>query len=308
MRNLFCFLFLGTLGWGVSLYLIKILLVSLSPSEIVLYRMAIGALTLSALAIFLKLKIHNLKSLFYDGVIVGTFNMTIPIYLTSYAEIHVTSSLASILNGLTPLFTFLLGIIVFSSKQKFSWVSILSILLGFTGIVVIHSDVSIHSSTTIDLIALIITSISYAVAANYFKYYARTQEPVLVAGMSAIVSTVTLFVYHLYETPIYNWHIPTLSNQLLALFWLGAVGSGVSLYLYCYLIKQTGAVFASMITYLMAVTGVFMGVFFLGETFSTSSFIGCICLVLSLILINHQQFINKFFKRFRMFYDLKDNM
>src|SRR5580704_1400963 len=101
MANLFSFLFLGTLGWGISLYLMKILLVSLTPTEIVLYRMAIGATSLFILAKILKLKTDNIRGLILDGIIVGTFNMTLPFYLTTFAVRNVSSSLASVINGLT---------------------------------------------------------------------------------------------------------------------------------------------------------------------------------------------------------------
>ena len=109
MLNWICFLFLGTFGWGVSLYLIKILLFSLNPIEIVLYRMAIGSIFLILLTRLSQLKISNVNYLLRDGLIVGVFNITIPYYLTTYAEQSFPTSLAAIVNNLTPMFTFLLG-------------------------------------------------------------------------------------------------------------------------------------------------------------------------------------------------------
>ena len=294
MTNVFSFLFLGTLGWGISLYLMKILLVSLTPTEIVLYRMAIGAASLFILAKLLKLKTDNIRGLMMDGIIVGTFNMTLPFYLTTFAVNTVSSSLASVINGLTPLCTLTVGIVFFSSKQKLGVVNLLSIVLGFIGIFIINSDVSIYQGSAVELMALLATTISYGITANYFKYYARTKDPILVSAVSALVSAMTMLLFKCAKESSMNyWGMPQDMYQIIALLWLGVIGSGLCLYLYCSLIQNAGAVFASMITYLMSITGVIMGVVFLHETISSQIMIGCVFIFFSLILVNHASFFEK---------------
>lgn len=294
MANVFSFLFLGTLGWGISLYLMKILLVSLTPAEIVLYRMAIGAASLFFLAKLLKLKTDNIRGLIMDGIIVGTFNMTLPFYLTTFAVNTVSSSLASVINGLTPLCTLILGIVFFSSKQKLGVLNLLSIGLGLIGIIIINSDVSIKQGSAVELMALLATTISYGITANYFKYYARTKDPILVSAVSAFVSAMTMLVFeYVTESSMSYWGMPQDIPQIIALLWLGIIGSGLCLYLYCALIQNAGAVFASMITYLMTITGVIMGVIFLHETISQQVMIGCTFIFFSLILVNHASFFDK---------------
>lgn len=294
MANLFSFLFLGTLGWGISLYLMKILLVSLTPTEIVLYRMAIGAASLFILAKLLKLKTDNIRGLILDGIIVGAFNMTLPFYLTTFAVRNVSSSLASVINGLTPLCTLILGIVFFSSKQKLGVLNLLSIVLGFIGIMIINSDVSIYQGSAVELIALLVTTISYGITANYFKYYARTKDPILVSAVSAFVSAITMLIFKCAtESLVNDWGMPQDMYQIIALLWLGVIGSGFCLYLYCSLIQNAGAVFASMITYLMTITGVIMGVVFLHETISPQVMMGCIFIFLSLLLVNHAPLFEK---------------
>lgn len=302
MVNMLCFLFLGTFGWGISLYLIKILLVSFSPTDIVFYRMAIGALTLIFLAFALRLKTNNIKGLIIDGIVVGTFNMSIPFYLTTFAEKNVSSSLASIINGLTPLFTLILGVVFFSSRQKISFTNILSIVLGFLGIVIINSDFNFTKGSSIDFIALIVTTISYGITTNYFKYYARTKDPILVSASAAIVSAMSMLIFKFLTEPLLSWSLPMDAKQIASLLWLGVIGSGICLYLYCFLIKNSGAVFASMITYLMAVTGILAGVLLLDESVSAMVGLGCILILVSIILINHSDQLNKLAKRINKLY------
>ena len=96
--------------------------------------------------------------------------------------------------------------------------------------------------------------------------------------MAATVSTLLLIICKWMDTGLWHLHTPTGHMQIGALIWLGAIGSGVCLYLYCMLIQRIGAVMATMITYLMTITGVVMGVVFLQETFSRIAILGCLCI------------------------------
>lgn len=299
MLNLFLFLFLGTLGWGVSLYLIKILLVSLTPTEIVLYRALIGAFSLLILASLLRLKPGNLKDLARDGLVVGLFNMALPFYLTSLAEKSVSSALASVLNGLTPLCAFVLSLCFFRDKPKFSGLNFLSLSLGLLGIVLVNLDALEGQGSVWHLLALVATCFSYALAANYVKSCARSKEPILVAIVATASSSLLMLAFELYSSPVlFSWGYPGTLAQLGSLLWLGLVGTGLSLYLYCLLISRVGAVTASMTTYLMTLTGVLMGVLFLGERMSSLVILGCFCVITSLVTTNHSAALERLFSSF----------
>ncbi len=296
MLNILLFLFLGTLGWGVSLYLIKILLISLTPTEIVLYRALIGAFSLLLLAKLLRLKPGNLTDLLRDGLVVGLFNMALPFYLTSLAEKSVPSALASVLNGLTPLCAFVLSLCFFSAKPKFSYLNFLSLSLGLLGIVLVNLDALQGQGKVLHLLALVATCLSYGFAANYVKSCARSKEPILVAIVATASASLLMLAFQLSSSPtLLSWGYPRTLAQLGSLLWLGLVGTGLSLYLYCLLIRRVGAVTASMTTYLMTITGISMGVFFLGERMSTLVILGCLCIITSLIITNHVAALERLF-------------
>lgn len=297
MLNLFLFLFLGTLGWGVSLCLIKILLVSLTPTEIVFYRVLIGSFSLFAILLLLRLKPHKLKDLFQDGLILGLFNMALPFYLTTLAEKTVSSALASVLNGLTPLCTFLLGFCFYSERPTFRIFNCLSLVLGFLGVVLINFDTLRGGGQVFHILAMLGTCFSYGIAANYLKTHSHGKDPLWVSAFAASISSLIMLSFQLKNGPLISWHYPRTGIQLAALIWLGLVGSGLSLYLYCLLIRRMGAVIASMTTYLMTVTGVFLGVVLLDERMSWIVILGCTFILLSLLMMNHTGSLERFFKR-----------
>ena len=291
MNSWLLFSFIGTFGWGISLFLIKILLGCMTPIEIVLYRMAIGSILLFVLVKAMRIHVDNFKFLLRDGIIIGIFNITVPYYLTSLAEKSVATSLASVINGLTPIFVFMLSYFFAADKKKINYVNITSLLLGLIGIIVIHFDDTLDQYSKTGISILLLASFSYGIAALYMHRWIKTREPLLVALTAAIVSITLLIPCKMITS--HTWHFPHHLEQLFALTWLGAIGSGLSLYLYCSLIHQAGPILASMVTYLMGLTGVLMGIVFLHEHFSMTIIIGCSCILLSLMLMNHQQFFLK---------------
>src|SRR5438046_2370495 len=133
MFNWIGFLFLGTLGWGISFFLIKILLSDFTPIELVLYRMIIGFISLFIIVILMKVKIKNIKFLLRDGLMVAIFNMAVPFYLIALSEKSISTSLMAITNGMTPFFTFLLESIYFTIKFQQYTVDIQKIISIFLG-------------------------------------------------------------------------------------------------------------------------------------------------------------------------------
>jgi len=276
------FLFLGTFGWGISLSLIKFLLLTIDPLEIILYRMMIGSFTLVLILLFLRIPITNIKRGVLDGLVLGTFNIAIPYYLTTLAEREVPSSLVSILNALTPLFTLLIGVYCFPRKKTINYFIIISVFFGLIGSFLVQTEFYINGQSRLGFFYTISACLSYAVAANYMSVNQKN-HPIVTATIAAFFSVILLLAYKLFFQQITHWSFPHSIFQNMALVWLGMIGSGISLYIYCYLLKQKGAVVASSITYLITATSVMVGILLLHEQFSIYSLIGLTLIFISLI-------------------------
>lgn len=122
-----------TLIWGTSFILIKQGLKVFAPNEV-------GALRVTAAGLFLlpfalvrikELTKNNYWKLFLSGMM-GIF---FPSFLFATAQTRMDSSVAGMLNTLTPIFTLMVGAIIF--KQKFKNLAVVGILLGFMGAIVL---------------------------------------------------------------------------------------------------------------------------------------------------------------------------
>ncbi len=101
--------------WGSSFLLMKIALGELDPFQISFYRIFIGMIFINSLRIK-KIKITSTDH-FYTAI-VGMLWMSLPFYLFAESEKTITSSLAGLVNGSTPIFISMFAVIFF--KQKIS--------------------------------------------------------------------------------------------------------------------------------------------------------------------------------------------
>ena len=107
-RNFLILLFLGLI-WGASFLFIKVAVVTIPP-----FSVAFGRTALAAVLLYLLLRSRGLKMPAWGPVwasflVMGLFNGAVPYTLITWAEIHIDSGLAAIVNALMPLFTVLLA-------------------------------------------------------------------------------------------------------------------------------------------------------------------------------------------------------
>ena len=102
--------------WGSSFILMKIGLVTIPFQEVGALRMLVAFLSLLpfALKVWFKIERKFWKYLF----VVGIFGNGAPAFLFAYAQSYISSSLAGMLNSLVPLFTLLLGLLIFKFAPK----------------------------------------------------------------------------------------------------------------------------------------------------------------------------------------------
>ncbi|TMR91993.1 DMT family transporter [Nonomuraea basaltis] len=107
------FIRLGILAllWGSSFLWIAIALRGLSPAQITLIRLALGALVLYPIIKARGLRLPAQPILWIHLAIAALFANAIPYTLFAIAEQHVSSSVAGVLNATTPLWTIFLGFI-----------------------------------------------------------------------------------------------------------------------------------------------------------------------------------------------------
>ena len=90
--------------WGSSYLFIRVAVEPLGPLVVALLRVVVAGLGLLAYAQFSRRR-GELRALDIRFLTLGAANAAVPYSLISLAELHITASMAGILNATTPLFT-----------------------------------------------------------------------------------------------------------------------------------------------------------------------------------------------------------
>ncbi|WP_053366042.1 DMT family transporter [Bacillus sp. FJAT-27245] len=260
--------------WGTSFMFIKILLKTLGPAEVVFGRTFFGAAMLLAIAFAVKKSLRPLTGLPHAKLIaIALANNVLPWLLISAGETKITSSLASIINATTPIWTLLIGFLFFSAKlRKNQWIGA---FIGFCGIFLL-SDFGSNTFGSGNLAGILMMSgaaLCYGIGSHMTKKYASGvpifELSLYTLAFSSVASFIAMLVTGLPDASVFF----SLHN-IGAFVGLGAVGSGIAYLIYYYLVQKGSPEFAALVTYLAPVFAIIWGAFLLGEEIHLSMMLG----------------------------------
>ncbi|MBP7848673.1 MAG: EamA family transporter [Lentimicrobiaceae bacterium] len=278
-------LFSLMLIWGSSFILIKKALLYFDAIEVGGLRMVMAWLLLLPYAIKRIRRFDRSTWLFL--AISGFIGSTIPSFLFPLAQRGIDSSLAGMLNSLTPLFTMLLGLAFF--RRPAGIMQIAGVFIGLTGAVGLIS-VSGEASFRFNVgyaAYIILATLFYAVNANVIKSKLMHLNPVTITSLAFFLVGPPVLTGLLTCTPFLD-HVssrPDIWQGILIVAILGMVGTGLSLMAYNKLIHMTTPLFASSVTYLMPVVAVLWGIVD-GEVFRIQYIFWIILILLGVALSN----------------------
>ena len=266
IKNLFLALVTSSI-WGSSFLMIKYSLDELNPSDIALYRILIGALFVN---IFVRTKEKIDKADHIKFVIVSFFWMALPFYMFGIAEQTITSSLAGLINGSTPIFVAFIAVVFY--RLRITNLQIIYIFSGFIGVGLITLSGEINElSFNIGSIFALIASISYGIAVNIVEPLIKKYESYIV--LKIVMRYASLLSLILYGFTA-SFKLPTLQVSLIPMLILGIGGTGIAFLTYYKLLDNVGRISSSFIVYMIPIFSIFFGYQFLNEITYAIQFVG----------------------------------
>jgi len=253
-----------TIVWGSSFILIKRGLEDpqgnpiFSPEQVGALRIFLAGLTLFPIAILQFKKI--LKKHHFWLFIVGLIGNTIPAFLFAIAETKVESAIAGMLNGTTPIFAFIISVIIF--KVNFSRLNILGIAIGFIGTVgLVYFGAARDWSSLNYMLLLVFATICYGASVNMMKMKLKEVKPITITAVSLGYMAIPCLIY--LSTTNFVEVMTTNENANMAFLYvviLSVVGTTAALVLFNYLVKRESVLFASSVTYLIPIVAILWGI------------------------------------------------
>ncbi len=258
--------------WGSSFLFMREGAHEFGPLPTAWVRITLAALILSPVLIWRR-EVAVLQQHWRPALSSGLLNAGIPFACYAYALMHINTGLTSILNATTPLFGALIAWAWLGDKLNAA--RSLGLALGFTGVVLLASDVPGGISfkaggSGMAVVACLVATFCYGIAGSMTKRYLANVPSLVTTTGSLWGASLGLTLPALLSWPS---HMPSW-RAWAALGMAGLMCTALAYVLYFRLMTRTGPARAMTVTYLIPVFANVFGVIFLDEVV-THWMMGC---------------------------------
>ncbi|MGB0112962.1 MAG: DMT family transporter, partial [Ilumatobacteraceae bacterium] len=216
-------LFLAVSGiWGASFLFIDIGLDSLPPGVITLMRVALGALALAVLPLPRR-RTRIAREDRARLVVISVLWVAVPFTLFPIAEQHISSAVAGLLNGGTPIFAAVFAAVALHQPTRGA--QLLGIAAGFVGVVLVSlPSIGEGSSETFSVVLIVLATMCYGVAVNLAGPLQQRYGSVNLMAKTLALATIWTAPYGLWQVGDAEWEF----GPVLAVVVLGVLGTGIA--------------------------------------------------------------------------------
>jgi drug/metabolite transporter (DMT)-like permease len=218
----------------------------------------------------------------------GVIGIGIPFIFFPWAEQYITSAVATIYNGLTPIMTAIIAVYVLR-VENFNRNQAVGVLVGLAGLVVVIAPWTITDlgGSFWGQIAALGAAVMYGFSGTYLKKF------VFPTGVSAkaisIIEVAAAAAFMLLMTPFLATGPVTIDwTTVAAIGVIGFGGTGLAYLWFNDVLESWGPTRASSVTYVMPIVGIMLGVVFLGETLHWYEPVGGAIVILGVLIMRRQ--------------------
>lgn len=276
--------------WGTTFLGIKIGVETIPPWFVAGIRQFLAALLLMVFLISRRELKWIGKKNFLVQITLSSLMLITANGLTTVAEAHVSSSLASLVSSMSPIMV-LIGSVVFG-LEKFSYRSVMGILLGFTGVVFIFwngiSDLS-NPDYLSGIILLFLAICGWAGGMIYTKKIQYRNENLFLNlfyqfAFAGIVQLIFAFAFS-ESYDFERWS----TRSILATLYLALFGSVAAYFAFNYALKKLLPTQVSMLAYVNTVIAIFLGWLVLNEQITLKFIIAALLIISGVFIMNYRK-------------------
>ena len=262
--------------WGSSFLFMREGAYAFGPFSTAWVRVSLAACMLTPVLLW-RQQWPDLKNHWQHSLMSGLLNAGIPFACYSYALLHLSTGLSSILNATTPLFGALVARLWLG--ERLSRTRALGLGLGFGGVALLASHVSGDLSFQpegmgLAMVACLLATLCYGIAGSYTQRFLKGVPAMVTSTGSLWGASLGLMVPGLLYWPSHD--IPLRAWAALGI--AGFFCTALAYVLYFRLMAKTGPARAMTVTYLIPVFANLIGVVFLDEIV-TLWMLGCAALI-----------------------------
>jgi drug/metabolite transporter (DMT)-like permease len=283
--------------WGTSYVFIRRGVETLPTFTLIAARLGIGLLLLASVVRLAREPLPRSPRIYGHLVVMAVVNIVLPFALITTAERSVDSNLAAILNGSVPLVVIVLAALVLHD-EPLTVNRLAGLLVGYLGVVVLVSHdlfAATGQSSLEGELALIGSTICYGAGAVYARHTMRGLRPMIPAlfqvGFAFVISSLVALLAE--DAPAVAWT----ANAVIAVVWLGVLGSGLAYLVNFRLLARIGATRTSLVAYLLPVVGIISGALMFNEQVDARVIGGTVLILAGVALVNSRYGQRRLFGR-----------
>lgn len=248
--------------WGTSFKLMHDSLRGLQSTQIAALRIFSAGIVFVPFCFFHLSKLPRNKI----GIIVlsALFGNLIPAFMFAEAVTRLDSSLAGILNALTPICVIVIGTVFFRTKIQRQ--KVLGVVTGFIGLVLLtilpvllgQEAISFKNLGYTSLV--LIGTLSYGLNINIVSHYLKGVNPLHLASVGLSFMVIPTAIILAWQGFLQlDFGSPVVREAVLATACLGILASSIATWLFYVLVQKAGGLFASLVTYGIPFVALFWG-------------------------------------------------
>jgi drug/metabolite transporter (DMT)-like permease len=272
--------------WGTSYAFIKLGVETLPTFTLIATRLAIGLTLLATVVAVAREPLPRSPRTYFHLAVMGAINIVIPFSLITWAEVTVDSNIAAILNGAVPLLVIVLAALTFHD-EPITLNRLVGVVIGYVGVVVLVFPGLVAAAGGSEFtgeVALLGSTLAYAVGAVYARHNIKGLRPMIPALFQVAFAFLMVAVLALaFEHPFaVAWN----PDAIIAVVWLGLLGSGVAYLIMFRLLSRIGATATSQLAYLLPVVGIITGAIMFSEAIDARVIGGTALILGGVTLVN----------------------
>jgi len=271
--------------WGGTFFLSEILLLEMTPFQIVFHRVSIAAIIMVIYITWRGKRLPRDKRSWFALAIMGLLNNAIPFSAIVFGQQYITGGLAAILNSTTAFFGVMLAGLFFKD-ERLTLRRLIGVIMGILGVaIIIGMDVLSHLSlTSIGQLLIIVSSISYAFAGIWGRLQVKNLGVEVTATGMLISSSVWMLIL---ATMVEGFPLEALSlRSTAAILTFSVVCTAVAYLLYFAILSAAGAANLTLVTIIIPPFALMLDAFALGEWVTGQQLLGFAIIASGLLVIS----------------------
>ena len=222
--------------------------------------------------------------------LIGGISLYLAMSFVYWAAQNIPSGWISVVFGLSPIITSVMAKLILKDSTMTA-MRLFGMTLGFFGLLVVFAEgISISNMAMLGITATVISAFVQSTSSVLLKQQQPEQHPIAITAGSITVA-LPLFILNVLMTTGVELPQGVSPRTLLAISYLGLIGSAVGFPLYFYLLKRMNPERVAIITLITPLTALLLGATFNDEVISGKVWIGTGLIITGLTIYEYGKYL-----------------